>query len=80
MSDTLAVITDALADIAPDVTLAELDPAGDLLQQGDLDSMDFLNLLTALEERLGVTVPERDYPLVRTLDGLVRYLDAARAG
>lgn len=69
-------VRDALADIAPDVDLDRLAPEEDLQEAGELDSMDFLNLMTALDESLGVAVPERDYPKVRTLGGLVDYLGA----
>src|SRR4030095_10788315 len=40
----------------------------------DLDSFDFLNLLIALNERLGGEVPVTDYRLVDSLNGLVDYL------
>jgi acyl carrier protein len=39
--------------------------------------MDFLNLVIALDKRLGVAVPETDYPKLTTLDGCVEYLDRA---
>ncbi len=42
----------------------------------DIDSMDFLRLLTTLAERTGVDVPEADYPKVQTLDDLAAYLSA----
>jgi acyl carrier protein len=41
--------------------------------------MDFLNLVTALHEETGIDVPERDYPLVATIDGFVTYVAAADA-
>ena len=43
----------------------------------DLDSMDFLNLVTALHEETGIDVPERDYPQLSTLAGFVSYVVAA---
>ena len=42
-------------------------------EQIDLDSFDFLNVLIALNERLGVEVPETDYPKVQTLNKMVDY-------
>ncbi len=53
-----------------------LDPAGDLREQTDLDSMDFLNLVIGLHQTLGVEIPEADYPRLATLDGLAAYLAA----
>jgi acyl carrier protein len=41
--------------------------------------MDFLTLVTALHEETGIDVPERDYPLVATIDGFVIYVAAADA-
>jgi acyl carrier protein len=36
--------------------------------------MDFLNFVLALHQRLGVEIPETDYPQLYTLDGAVAYL------
>jgi hypothetical protein len=36
--------------------------------------MDFLNWVTAMHVRLGVDIPERDYPKLSTLAGAVEYL------
>jgi len=41
------------------------------------DSMDVLNFVAALQEELGVEVPERDYQRLDTLDGCVDYLVTA---
>ena len=40
----------------------------------DLDSMDFLNFITALHERTRMDIPEADYPKLFTLDGAITYL------
>ena len=45
----------------------------------ELDSMDFLNLVTALYEETGIDVPERDYPRLSTVDGFVAYVAQATA-
>ncbi len=68
------VIKDELARIAPDVEFESIDPNADLREAVDIDSMDFLNLLTALHVRLGVEIPEADNPRLATLDGAVAYL------
>lgn len=78
MSDTKPVILEAIAEVAPDTEPSRLSPAADLRDELDLDSMDFLNLLVAIQERLGVSVPEQDYGEVRTLEALVAYVDARR--
>lgn len=75
-------VIDVLSGIAPELDAAALRGAEPLREQVDLDSFDFLNVLIALKERLGVEVAEKDYAQVQTLDGLVTYLceHAAIAG
>jgi acyl carrier protein len=68
-------IADAVAAIAPEADLGRIDPRGSLREQLDLDSFDFLNLLIALRERLGVEIPEADYGRVDSLAHLVGELD-----
>ncbi|WP_210324740.1 acyl carrier protein [Microvirga alba] len=72
--DIHAIIEQELKLIAPDIDLAAIDPKHDLREECDIDSMDFLSLVTALHRRLGVDVPERDYPKLITLDGATEYL------
>ena len=69
-----AVIANSLRRIAPEADLTTVDGTQPLQDELDLDSMDFLNLMVAIAEHTGVEIPERDYPAVATLDGLVRYL------
>ena len=49
-----------------------------LRDQLDIDSMDFLNFVIAVNERTGIDIPESDYGALATLNGCVAYL--ARAG
>jgi acyl carrier protein len=63
-----------LLDVAPEASAADIDPAAPIQEQLDIDSMDFLDFLTALAEETGIEVPERDYALVATVDGCVSYL------
>lgn len=79
-ADILAVIRDELARIAPEVDFDTLEPAEDLREQADLDSMDFLNLLTALHQRLGVDIPDADAQKLATLDGAADYISNKRGG
>jgi acyl carrier protein len=67
-----------LGEIAPEADPAAVNPAESLRDQLDLDSMDFLNFVIALHKRLGVEIPEADYPKLASVDGAVSYL-AARA-
>lgn len=69
-------IAHVLGTIAPEVDLATIDPQSPLRDQIDLDSMDWLNVLVGLHERLKVDIPESDYARLVTLDDLVAYLGA----
>jgi acyl carrier protein len=77
--DIRKAVQEELNNIAPEVDLATVDPAGDLREALDIDSMDFLNFITAIHHRLGVDIPELDYPKIVTLDGAVAYI-AAKLG
>jgi acyl carrier protein len=72
--DVEAIVHNALAEIAPEADLTTLDPEASLQEVLDLDSMDFLNFVTALHEATGVDIPERDYALIDTLSGSIDYL------
>ena len=63
-----------LGDIAPEADLSTLKPDVSLRDQLDIDSMDFLNVIIALHQALGVEIPESDYAQLATLDGAVAYL------
>jgi acyl carrier protein len=68
------LVREELTRIAPDVTIASVDPSDDIREAFDIDSMDVLNLVTALHNRLGIDIPELDYPKLLTIDGAVAYL------
>ena len=74
--DIRTVLKEELGNIAPEIDMNSVDPAGDLRDALDIDSMDFLNFVTAIHHRLGIEIPEIDYPRLRTLDGAVSYLKA----
>lgn len=69
-------VLDTLSDIAPEADLGAVPPDRDLREELDIDSMDFLDFVIALHEKLGIEIPEADYPELVTLDGAVRYLEA----
>jgi acyl carrier protein len=74
--DIRKVVQEELGNIAPEADLAAVDPAADLREALDIDSIDFLNFVTAIHQRLGVDVPELDYPKLVTLGGAIAYLEA----
>jgi acyl carrier protein len=51
-----------------------IDPAKDLRDQIDIDSVDFLNFVIGLHKQLGVEIPDADVSKLVTLDGCVAYL------
>ena len=69
-----ALVAGQLRKIAPEIDVGQIDPAIDLREQVDFDSMDILNLAVAIHEATGVDIPEADYPQMVSLDGCVGYL------
>ena len=66
----------ALHSIAPEVQASELRTDRPLRDEIDLDSMDWLRFISAVHQRLGVNIPEIDYPQIASLDSLLAYLGA----
>lgn len=65
-----------LCSIAPELEPEALELARPLRQQVDLDSMDWLNFLVGLHQRLGVEIAESDYARLISLNDVVDYLQA----
>jgi acyl carrier protein len=73
-ADARALVIEALSNIAPEADFDVLPSGAVLRDELDLDSMDFLNFITALHDRTGLDIPEADYPMLATMDGAVAYL------
>ena len=71
-----AAAQEELLNVAPDLAEVTIPFDADLRETLDLDSMDFVNWVAALHRRLGVDIPELDYPKLRTLDATATYLRA----
>ena len=67
-------VFDILKRLAPEIDPARIISDKPLRTQIDLDSMDWLNVLAAIDEKLGVNIPETDYGKVVTLNGIIAYL------
>lgn len=67
-------ILDAIVKIAPDVDPDTLPPDVDFREEAELDSMDFLAVLTTIQEATGIEVPETDYSEIVTIDRFTDYL------
>ena len=63
-----------LGALAPETPADTIDADGNLREQLDLDSMDFLNFMIVIEKATGVSVPEKDYAKLASLNGCVEYL------
>lgn len=72
------IIAETLAQIAPEADFDDLEGDEDIREALDIDSFDFLNFLIALNERVGVEIPEADYGLVNTLEGVTTYILSRR--
>jgi len=72
-----ALVLAVLCEIAPEAREVEIEPGLNFRDQIEFDSLDFVNFMTALDERLGRKTPELDYPKFSTLTGCVTQLAAA---
>jgi len=59
--------------IAPDIDEDDILPEENIQRSLEIDSFDFLKILTALNEQLSVEVPEADYSKVDTLEHMIAY-------
>ena len=67
-------IKDIISVIAPDEDLTILTNEGNLRDQIELDSMDFLDIVMELRKRHKIEIPEADYPNLASLDSSAKYL------
>ena len=75
-----SIILQELSDIAPDIDTAMVKDNDNLQDEYDLDSMDAVNLVSAIHQRLGVNIPDRDYARMRTVADLLDFLEEHVAG
>lgn len=75
-TEARSLVIRLIGEIAPDVDAATVDGGADLQEELDLDSMDLMNLVTAVSEETGREIPDRDAGRLRTLDDWSAYLAA----
>ena len=73
-SDLRAAFLDDLTAVAPDLDAASIGDNDHMQDDLALDSMDFLNLVSALHKRFGLPIPEAHYPRLATPAKAVAYL------
>jgi acetyltransferase len=76
--DLRRFVVRTLQRIAPNVPVSSLDAAVPLRDQVDLDSIDWLNFVHALEDGLGIGIPPSDYGVLSSVDALSAYLSKRR--
>jgi acyl carrier protein len=72
------LILETLTAIAPDADPGALDPDVAFRDQFEIDSVDFLNFVIALEKKLDRRIPETDFPKLSSLKGCLAYLGEAQ--
>ena len=69
-----AAVLAAIAAIAPETDLNRIERDRPLRDAIDLDSLDWLNVVEALQARFSIEIPAADWTRIATLDALVDYL------
>jgi acyl carrier protein len=69
-----SLIIDVLRQVAPEADLQTLDPDRSFRDQFGIDSIDYLNMIMAIEEKLKLRIAECDYPKLSSLKGCMAYL------
>lgn len=73
--DLAACVRRILHDIAPEADVERINPRLSFRDQLDMDSVDYLNFILAIEAETGARIPDRDYPKLSTLGSCVAYLE-----
>jgi acyl carrier protein len=71
--DIKKIVFQALQKIAPEVDIEQIDPSVRFREQFEFDSVDFLNLVLAIQKETNVSIAETDCPRLSTLDGIIQY-------
>jgi len=69
------IILKGLKQVAPNANVEELGMDENLRDALDIDSFDHLNFLIAIDEKLGVNIPEKDYGKLNTVAEVINYLN-----
>lgn len=73
--DIRKTVLEVIDAIAPGSRPDEFDADADMREEMDLDSMDILNLIAALDDRIGVVIPESDLNQITTLNATIEYIE-----
>ena len=75
--DARKLVEHELAQVAPEIDPATIDPHEPLQADLDIDSIDFLNLVEGVAGAIGRDIPESDYAQLATLQGFIDYVAAS---
>jgi acyl carrier protein len=75
-AELMEIVKKALFSVAPDLEGEPFDPERTFQDQFEIDSMDFLNFVIALNKLTGIEIAEGDYSEVQTPSGAVAFLRA----
>ncbi|QFR43344.1 acyl carrier protein [Sulfurimonas xiamenensis] len=73
MDEIKKIIIEQILEIAPEISEDDIDENKNIQRSLEIDSFDFLKILTALNEKLGIEVPEADYSKVDTLNNMAEH-------
>lgn len=74
LDTAMELIRAAIERIAPDVDASTVPCDVDIRIEAELDSMDFMAVLSTISDRTGVDVPESDVTSTPTIAGLADYV------
>ncbi len=69
-----------IESVAPGADAQRIRPDQPLRKQVDLDSMDWLNVIEGIQEKLSIEIPESGYGRLETLDSIVACLASRQLG
>jgi len=75
-----AAVVAAIVAVVPGTVASDISDEAPIRDQLDMDSMDFINFVVELDERLGVAVPEGEYGRLASVNSCIEYLAGALAG
>ncbi|MDX2368732.1 MAG: acyl carrier protein [Colwellia sp.] len=68
------LVIEAIQEVAPEIEQNTIDFDEDIREECDLDSMDFINYLAALQKSTGIKITEVDYPKFSTFRNALAFL------
>ncbi|MEA3352638.1 MAG: phosphopantetheine-binding protein [Campylobacterota bacterium] len=74
IDDIKKIIVEQILDVAADIEEDEIGYDDNIQESLEIDSFDFLKILTAINEKTTVEVPEKDYSKVDSVNNMAEYI------